>query len=161
MARKLEKAALRAPLTMVDNWSDEARRHPVPPRSDRGGPKGSGPHFALTNALPTRTNIISRKRDVVVFRLALRDGHAETLPNDGICLFWVAWFEYCMAHVVLLGDSVFDNSAYVAGGPDVVRQLQARLPAGSRASLAACDGARIAMWRLRSTGLRPTRHISS
>ena len=49
-----------------------------------------------------------------------------------------------MAHVVLLGDSIFDNSAYVAGGPDVVRQLQARLPAGSRASLAARDGARIA-----------------
>jgi hypothetical protein len=46
--------------------------------------------------------------------------------------------------VVLLGDSIFDNSAYVAGGPDVVRQLQARLPAGSRASLAARDGARIA-----------------
>ena len=49
-----------------------------------------------------------------------------------------------MAHVVLLGDSIFDNSAYVAGGPDVVRQLQARLPAGSRVSLAARDGARIA-----------------
>src|SRR4051794_517256 len=49
----------------------------------------------------------------------------------------------CMTHVVLLGDSIFDNSAYVAGGPDVVRQLQARLPAGSRASLAARDGARI------------------
>ena len=48
-----------------------------------------------------------------------------------------------MAHVVLLGDSIFDNSAYVAGGPDVVRKLQARLPAGSRASLAARDGARI------------------
>jgi hypothetical protein len=49
-----------------------------------------------------------------------------------------------MAHVVLLGDSIFDNSAYVAGGPDVLRQLQARLPAGSRASLAARDGAGIA-----------------
>ena len=24
-----------------------------------------------------------------------------------------------MKHVVLLGDSVFDNAAYVAGGPDV------------------------------------------
>jgi hypothetical protein len=48
-----------------------------------------------------------------------------------------------MAHVVLLGDSIFDNSAYVAGGPDVVRQFQARLPPGSRASLAAHDGARI------------------
>lgn len=44
-------------------------------------------------------------------------------------------------HVVLLGDSVFDNKAYVAGGPDVVTQLRARLPKGWRASLAAVDGA--------------------
>jgi hypothetical protein len=43
--------------------------------------------------------------------------------------------------VVLLGDSVFDNKAYVAGGPDVVAQLRARLPTGWRASLAAVDGA--------------------
>ena len=44
-------------------------------------------------------------------------------------------------HVVLLGDSVFDNAAYVAGAPDVVRQVQARLPGGSGATLAAVDGA--------------------
>ena len=44
-------------------------------------------------------------------------------------------------HVVLLGDSVFDNKAYVAGGPDVVTQLRARLPKGWRASLGAVDGA--------------------
>jgi lysophospholipase L1-like esterase len=43
--------------------------------------------------------------------------------------------------VVLLGDSVFDNGAYVGGGPDVVAQLRARLPAGRTASLAAVDGA--------------------
>jgi len=29
-----------------------------------------------------------------------------------------------MNHIVLLGDSIFDNAAYVAGGPDVVRQLR-------------------------------------
>ena len=46
-----------------------------------------------------------------------------------------------MRHVVLLGDSIFDNAAYVAGGPDVLRQLRARLSAGSRASLLAVDGA--------------------
>ena len=44
-------------------------------------------------------------------------------------------------HLVLLGDSVFDNAAYVAGAPDVVRQVRARLPAGSDATLAAVDGA--------------------
>jgi hypothetical protein len=46
-----------------------------------------------------------------------------------------------MTHVVLLGDSIFDNAAYVSGGPDVVRQLCALLPAGWRATLNALDGA--------------------
>ena len=44
-------------------------------------------------------------------------------------------------HLVLLGDSVFDNKAYIAGGPDVVTQLRGRLPAGWRCTLAAKDGA--------------------
>jgi hypothetical protein len=44
-------------------------------------------------------------------------------------------------HVVLLGDSIFDNAAHVPGGPDVVTQLRARLPPGWRATLAAVDGA--------------------
>jgi hypothetical protein len=46
-----------------------------------------------------------------------------------------------MSHVVLLGDSVFDNGAYVPGGPDVVAQLRQALPAGWRATLLAMDGA--------------------
>ncbi|MGZ8470667.1 MAG: SGNH/GDSL hydrolase family protein, partial [Gemmatirosa sp.] len=33
-----------------------------------------------------------------------------------------------MRHLVLLGDSIFDNAAYVRGGPDVVAQVRARLP---------------------------------
>ena len=45
-----------------------------------------------------------------------------------------------MPHVALLGDSVFDNRSYTNGGPDVVTQLRAMLPAGWRASLAAVDG---------------------
>lgn len=44
-------------------------------------------------------------------------------------------------HVVLLGDSVFNNEAYIAGGPDVVTQLRGRLPVGWRCTLAAVDGA--------------------
>lgn len=45
-------------------------------------------------------------------------------------------------HVVLLGDSIFDNGAYVRRGePDVVRQLRDKLPAGAKATLAAVDGA--------------------
>ncbi|HEX2091193.1 MAG TPA: SGNH/GDSL hydrolase family protein [Longimicrobiaceae bacterium] len=46
-----------------------------------------------------------------------------------------------MSHVVLLGDSIFDNVAYVRGGPDVVAQLREHLPEGWRATLAAVDGA--------------------
>lgn len=45
-----------------------------------------------------------------------------------------------MSHVVLLGDSIFDNAAYVAGAPDVIRQVRRRLPDGSMATLLAVDG---------------------
>lgn len=45
-----------------------------------------------------------------------------------------------MPHVVLLGDSVFDNAAYVSGGPDVVSQFRTILPADWQASLLAVDG---------------------
>lgn len=45
-----------------------------------------------------------------------------------------------MSHVVLLGDSIFDNAAYVGGGPDVVTQLRRHLPQGWRATLRAVDG---------------------
>ena len=49
-----------------------------------------------------------------------------------------------MNHIVLLGNSIFDNAAYAAGGPDVVRQLRDILPSGWRATLNALDGAVIA-----------------
>jgi lysophospholipase L1-like esterase len=48
-----------------------------------------------------------------------------------------------MNHVVLLGDSIFDNAAYTGGAPDVVRQLRQRLPQGSKATLGAVDGGKI------------------
>ena len=43
-------------------------------------------------------------------------------------------------HIVLLGDSIFANAAYVGGGPDVIEQLGRRLPLGARATLGAMDG---------------------
>lgn len=47
-----------------------------------------------------------------------------------------------MTHVVLLGDSIFDNASYVPRGePDVVAQLRAKLPRDGRATLCAVDGA--------------------
>src|SRR5688500_10097725 len=45
-----------------------------------------------------------------------------------------------MPHVVLLGDSIFDNAAYVRGGPDVVTHLEAQLAGRARATLLAVDG---------------------
>lgn len=45
-----------------------------------------------------------------------------------------------MSNVVLLGDSIFDNAAYVGGGPDVVTQLRRHLPQGWQATLRAVDG---------------------
>lgn len=49
-----------------------------------------------------------------------------------------------MGHVVLLGDSIFDNARYVPGEPDVVEQLRRALPAGWKATLAAVDGDTVA-----------------
>lgn len=46
-----------------------------------------------------------------------------------------------MPHLVLLGDSIFDNAAYVPGGPDVVKQVRAALPRDWSATLLAVDGA--------------------
>ena len=46
-----------------------------------------------------------------------------------------------MPHVVLLGDSIFDNAAYVRGGPDVVTHLRGLMPVKWQATLSAIDGA--------------------
>ena len=45
-----------------------------------------------------------------------------------------------MKHLVLLGDSIFDNAAYVAGAPAVIDQVRNFLPGGWRATLLAVDG---------------------
>jgi GDSL-like Lipase/Acylhydrolase family len=45
-----------------------------------------------------------------------------------------------MKHIVLLGDSVFDNKAYVNGGLDVIEQVRRQIPDGWKASIRAVDG---------------------
>lgn len=45
-----------------------------------------------------------------------------------------------MGHVILLGDSIFDNARYVPDRPAVVEQLQRELPRDWRATLLAIDG---------------------
>ena len=45
-----------------------------------------------------------------------------------------------MGHVVLLGDSIFDNERYVPDRPPVIEQLRKALPTGWQATLLAVDG---------------------
>lgn len=45
-----------------------------------------------------------------------------------------------MNHVVLLGDSIFDNKTYVRGGLDVIAHLRQQMPDGWKATLRAIDG---------------------
>lgn len=49
--------------------------------------------------------------------------------------------EQHLTHIVLLGDSIFDNRSYTGAEPDVVTHLRALLPEGARATLLAVDGA--------------------
>jgi hypothetical protein len=48
-----------------------------------------------------------------------------------------------MGHLVLLGDSTFDNAAYVAAGTTVLDHVRVALPDGWKATLAAVDGSMI------------------
>jgi len=45
-----------------------------------------------------------------------------------------------MKHIVLLSDSIFDNAAYVKGGPDVIEHLRSLLPRDWQGTLLAVDG---------------------
>ena len=45
-----------------------------------------------------------------------------------------------MSHVILLGDSIFDNRSYVGAGPDVISQVRALLASDWSATLLAVDG---------------------
>ena len=46
-------------------------------------------------------------------------------------------------HTVLLGDSVFDNAPYTAGGPAVIDHLRGLIGPGEEATLLAVDGHRV------------------
>ncbi len=48
-----------------------------------------------------------------------------------------------MKHIILLGDSIFDNKAYVKGGLDVITHLGGNIPAEWRATLRAVDGSTV------------------
>lgn len=48
-----------------------------------------------------------------------------------------------MGHVVLLGDSIFDNALYVPDRPPVIEQVRRGLPAGWTGTLTAVDGSTV------------------
>ena len=58
-------------------------------------------------------------------------------------------------HVILLGDSIFDNGRYTGNEPDVVSHLNNILPAGWKATLCARDGHRAADLCTQLTGIPP------
>jgi hypothetical protein len=58
-------------------------------------------------------------------------------------------------HVVLLGDSTFDNGAYTGAEPDVVTHLRNVLPGGWDATLCAVDGATTADLAAQLPGIPP------
>jgi GDSL-like Lipase/Acylhydrolase family len=49
-----------------------------------------------------------------------------------------------MNHIILLGDSIFDNARYVPGGPAFIDHIRKNLPRGWHATLLARDGAGVA-----------------
>jgi|SRR5262245_60877417 len=48
-----------------------------------------------------------------------------------------------MKHIILLGDSIFDNKAYVADGLDVITHLRQQIPDDWKAFLLAVDGSTV------------------
>jgi GDSL-like Lipase/Acylhydrolase family len=65
-----------------------------------------------------------------------------------------------MPHLVLLGDSVFDNGVYVAGGADVAELLSKMLPNGWTLSMHAIDGSTTADVAKQIQGVPPvTTHM--
>jgi hypothetical protein len=58
-----------------------------------------------------------------------------------------------LTHIALLGDSIFDNAAYVAGGPAVIDHLRDYLKTNQRATILANDGACVAHVRVQLSRL--------
>jgi hypothetical protein len=59
------------------------------------------------------------------------------------------------SHIVLLGDSIFDNRAYTGGAPDVVGHLREILSPAWRATLCAVDGSTAADLSAQFGGVPP------
>lgn len=86
----------------------------------------------------TRMNLLRRRYLQQSLALAAGPGLVATSP-----------------HVVLLGDSIFDNGAYTGGKPDVIAHCRRVLPPGWKATLLARDGAVIESVALQLSKLPP------
>jgi hypothetical protein len=102
---------------------------------DPGRPKDRG---AVENDSMTHQHV---KNAFAVHRRKLLLASAAWASSCGTLPAGDAERTSSMHHVVLVGDSIFDNAAYVGGGPDVIRQLRGVLPEPWRATLNARDGA--------------------
>jgi hypothetical protein len=56
-------------------------------------------------------------------------------------------------HIVLIGDSIFDNAAYVNGGLDVIGHLRNEIPRSWKATLHAVDGSIVSGVRNQIAGI--------
>ena len=65
-----------------------------------------------------------------------------------------------MPHLVLIGDSIFDNAAYTGGGPDVVSQVRGLLAPGWEATLLAVDGSTTIRLQVSSAACQRRPHTS-
>ena len=64
-----------------------------------------------------------------------------------------------MNHIVLIGDSIFDNAVYVNGGLDVIANLRRQIPAEWKASRRAVDGSVVEDVRQQTLDLPDTTHL--
>src|SRR4051794_29926554 len=74
-------------------------------------------------------------------RLSTRRGFLVSAATAGLPLVAGCAGEVMANHVVLLGDSIFDNKSYVGHGPAVIDQVRSQFPGGWKATLLAVDGA--------------------
>lgn len=111
-----------------------------------GGLGSSGRCPTTACADPNQLEWLSQGSDAA--RSCVRGGRGR--PFD---IFHRVQLHRLMGHIILLGDSIFDNAAYVRGGIDVITHLRRQIPSGWRASLKAVDGGRVEDVRRQAQGL--------
>jgi len=68
------------------------------------------------------------------------ESHGEKSLNLLNILTAKTYLAKFMTHIVLLGDSIFDNAVYVLDGEDVIHHIKRKIPPSWSATLLAVDG---------------------